>query len=86
MSPHREPQSGHDEDNGTRTSPPEDVQAGSGQQAMRRLDALERMVLRQQESLDQHASLIHRLRLELHVLKRKGGDDDERWPATDAYR
>ncbi|WP_144082429.1 hypothetical protein [Desulfocurvibacter africanus] len=54
--------------------------------AQRRLDALERMVLRQQESLDRHASLIHRLRLELHLLKLKAGGDDERWPATDGYR
>lgn len=54
---------------------------------MRRLfDALERMVLRQQETLDRHANIIHRLRLEVHLLKRKGGDNDERWPSTDAHR
>ncbi|WP_027367630.1 hypothetical protein [Desulfocurvibacter africanus] len=41
-----------------------------------RLEALERMVVRQQESLDQHARLIHRLRMEL--LAQRRWDRDQR--------
>lgn len=41
-----------------------------------RLEVLERMVVRQQESLSQHAQLIHRLRMEILALRLLERDQD----------